>query len=119
MTPSELLDRLVAIFPEFAAYWDAADNLFREAGGSYTVCGVFSHFTHFVREYFPSFHPSGFSELRDLIEECLQEPDTDISHAVGVCFLENMTSEQFTAAFIAQLGPRGRECMADLRGDAV
>jgi hypothetical protein len=119
MTPSEVHDRLVAIFPEFAAYWESSDNLFHERDGSYTVCGVFSHFTHFLREYFPSLQSSALSELRQFIEDCLAEPHTEISNETGACFLENMISEQFTAALIAQLGLRGRECMADLRGDAV
>jgi alpha-amylase/alpha-mannosidase (GH57 family) len=119
MTPSELHDRLVAIFPDFAAYWDSADNLFREGDGSYTVCGVFSHFTHFVREYFPSFQSSALSELGQLIEDCLAEPQTELWNDTGACFLENMTSEEFTSAFVAQLGPRGRECIAELRRDAV
>ena len=119
MTPSELHDRLVSIFPTFAAYWESADNLFREGDGSYTVCGLFSHFTHFVREYFLSFQTSALAELRRLIEDCLAETDRDISNDIGACFLENMISEEFTSAFVAQLGPRGRECMAELRGDAV
>jgi alpha-amylase/alpha-mannosidase (GH57 family) len=119
MTPSELHDRLVAIFPQFAAYWESADNLFRETDGSYTVCGVFSHFAHFVREYFPSFQSSALSQLGRLIEDCLTEPHTEISNDTGACFLENMISEEFTSAFVAQLGPRGRECIAELRGDAV
>src|SRR5437762_1294203 len=119
MTPSELHDRLVAIFLEFAAYWESADNLFRERDGSYTICGVFSHFTQFVREYFPSFKSSALSELRQLIEDCLAEPHTDISNDTAACFLENMISEDFTSKFVAQLGPRGRECIAKLRRDAV
>jgi hypothetical protein len=119
MTPSELHGRLVAIFPQFAAYWESADNLFRETDGSYTVCGVFSHFTHFVREYFPSFQSSALLQLGRLIEDCLAEPHTEISNDTGACFLENMISEEFTSTFAGQLGPRGRECIAELRGDAV
>jgi hypothetical protein len=119
MTPSELHDRLVAIFPEFAAYWGAADNPFREPDGSYTLCGVFSRFTHFAREYFPSFQSSALSHLGHLIEDCLAEPHTEISNDTGACFLENMVGEEFTSALVAQLGPRGRECIAELRRDAV
>jgi hypothetical protein len=68
----------VAIFPEFTAYWDAADNPFREADGSYTVCGVFSQFTHFVRQYFRSFSSSALSVFGRLIEDCLAEPHTEL-----------------------------------------
>jgi hypothetical protein len=117
MTPAELHDRLVAIFPQFAAYWESADNLFRETDDSYIVCGVFSHFTHFVREYFASFQSSALSQLARLIEDCLTEPHTEISNDTRACFLENMLSEEFTSAFVTQLGPRGKACIAQLRRD--
>jgi hypothetical protein len=119
MTSLELHDRVVGIFPEFAPYWHASDNVFREDNGEYAACGVFAHLSHFIRERFPSLPPSALSALGVFIDECLASTDTELADAAATCFLENLIAEPFTPAFTEHLGPRGKECIRELKGRAV
>ena len=119
MTASKLYDRLIEIFPDFAAYRNSADNIFKEDNDSHTSCGVFAQLSHFVRERFESLQPSALSALGTLIDHCLATQDGVLSDAATTCFLETLIAEPFTPALITHLGPRGEECIRELWGRAV
>ena len=106
MSPSQVLASLTSIFPEFGTYWNSADNLFREEDGSFTHCGVFAEFSHFVRERFTSLSPVQLDALGHFVEACMQHQPSDLDTAVATCFLENVTSEIFTPALASHLGSR-------------
>jgi hypothetical protein len=40
LAPSELVDRLSAIMPDFADRWASPDNLFRNDDGTVSLCGA-------------------------------------------------------------------------------
>jgi hypothetical protein len=50
LTPQQILDRLTAILPAFAEYWESDATCFRDDGGAFTHCGVFADCAVFVRD---------------------------------------------------------------------
>src|SRR5262249_52467571 len=63
MTPEELLGNLTGLFPDFAAHWQAADNVSREEDGSFTLCGAFSAVSDFFRERYAELPAEGLEAL--------------------------------------------------------
>ena len=106
MGPSDVLARLIAIFPEFRPHWNSTENHFREDDGSFTSFGVFADFSHFIRERFTSLTPDQLGDLGKFVEECMRDESSDLDTAVATCFLENVTSEDFTSALAAHFGVR-------------
>jgi hypothetical protein len=99
MTAQDILDRLVALFPEFAAVWDRPDNCFRDDDGSFTSCGVFAEFSHYFRERYDQFPPARVAELGRFVTECVTGPDRELADAAATCFLENVAGERFSRDF--------------------
>jgi hypothetical protein len=94
MTPQELLNRLVALFPDFRAYWDDPGNCFRDDDGSFTLHGVFAEFTSFYRERHASFPPDRVAALGAFVSECMASADADLDNAAATCFVENIAGEE-------------------------
>src|SRR4051812_39027792 len=92
MKPDDVLRRLVAIFPAFGPYWDR-DDLFREADGSFTFCGVFAVFSSFVRESAERLPAASLGELGQFLDECMREPGNELDTSTATCFLENIQGE--------------------------
>ena len=112
MTAADLYHRLLTIFPEFESYWNSADNDFREENGLFTCCGVFSRFSHFIRENFPNLSPVALDQLGGFVEDCLKEAShSDLYDATASCFLENLDAEDITRDLAAYLGPKARELL--------
>src|SRR5262249_34064483 len=102
----DVLDRLIQLFPAFAAYWDSEGDIYRDKDGSFAVCGVFLVFTGFVREHYQGFNPSVVDLLATYLDHLMRESDGTIAEAVATCFLENVTDEPFSQNLRSHL--RGR-----------
>src|SRR5690349_4136355 len=107
MTPHALLERLVALFPDFAAVWDDPDNCFRDEDGSFTLHGVFSEFTGFFRECYETLPPDRVAALGAFVSESMASADADLDNAAATCFVENIAGE-----------PCGRDLARHLAGPA-
>jgi hypothetical protein len=110
MTAPEVYQKLVAMFPDFAEWWDDPGNCFREADGSFTNCGVFAEFSHYVRERFGHLPASSLAELGRFIEQCVESPE--LENAAATCFVENVAGEQFTPVLATHFGRRAREILS-------
>jgi hypothetical protein len=51
-TSQELLERLTDIVPSFSDFWQKDDNLFVNEDGKFSVHGVFSQFSAYLRDNF-------------------------------------------------------------------
>jgi len=99
MTARDILAKLVALFPDFAAAWDRPTNCFRDDDGSFTRCGVFSEFSHFFRDCYEQFSPAQVAGVGRFVTECVASADTTLVDAAATCFLENVAAERFSPNF--------------------
>jgi hypothetical protein len=90
---------LIALFPDFEAFWDSEHNYFRADDGSFTRCGAFAQFSHFVRAGYERFTPAQVAQLGAFVSECADSADADLRDAVAACFLENIGGERFSSNF--------------------
>jgi hypothetical protein len=102
MAPTDVLQRLVSIFPAFGAYWQS-DDTFKAGDAAFTYCGVFASFTHWFRESFDQLPAASLRALGEFVGECMKEPNSDIHTAAAACFLENVTGEPLSPKFKAFL----------------
>jgi hypothetical protein len=116
LAPSELVDRLSAIMPDFADRWASPDNLFRNDDGSYTLCGVFAECSHYVPEQFPQLSPEQRESLVAFVEQCMAEPGSELDTAVATCFLENLVGKSFSPEWEALLGSRASKFVREWSG---
>jgi hypothetical protein len=108
MTSRALLDRLVALFPDFGAYWDDPGNCFRDDDGSFTLHGVFAEFTGFFRERHAVLPADRIAALGTFVSECMAPAnDGPVDNAAATCFVENIAGE-----------PCDRELSQHLTGEA-
>ena len=108
MTPQGLLDRLVALFPDFRAYWDDPGNCFRDDEGSFTLHGVFAEFTGFFRGRHAALPADRIAALGAFVSECMAPADDGpLDNAAATCFVENIAGE-----------PCDRELSPHLTGEA-
>jgi hypothetical protein len=103
MTPHELLQRIISIFPEFASAWDDPENCFRNDDGAFSLCGIFAEFSGFFRERFAQFTEDEIESLARLLDECMPGQPSDLDTAAATCFLENVAGEPFHAQFARHL----------------
>jgi hypothetical protein len=99
MPPEELLARLVALFPDFAAHWDDPDNEVQDDDGAYTLHDVFAEFSVFFSEQYEALAPERLQALAWLLLECMADPDSDLDEAAATGFLENVAAERFHSDF--------------------
>ena len=95
-TPKKLLENLIQIAPRFLSAWNNEDNLFIAADGSFSVHGVFSEFSSFIRDNFGLLDENRRKKLFDYIEECVTtdiQSENGVSNAARTCFLENLAGE--------------------------
>jgi hypothetical protein len=93
MTPQELLDRLVVIFPNFAFYWDQPENYFRDEEGVYALHGVFAQFTGFFIEQFEVLSDIQIASLGEFVSACMSALDENLDNAAATCFVENIAGD--------------------------
>jgi hypothetical protein len=99
MAPHDLLARLVALFPDYAVYWDDPGNCFRDEDGSFTLHGAFSGFSSYFGDNYERFSKDRLAALADFLGECMSEPDSNLRDAATTCFLENVSCERFSKEF--------------------
>src|SRR3954465_3940020 len=88
MTPRALLDRLMALFPDFREYWDDPGNCFRDDDGSFTLHGVFAEFTRFFRERHAALPVDRIAALGAFVSECMvPADDSPLDNAAATCFV--------------------------------
>jgi hypothetical protein len=95
-TPKGLLENLVQIAPEFLSVWDNENNLFIDEDGSFSVHGVFTEYSSFIRDNFGLLDENRRKKLFDYIEECVTtdiHSEIGVSNAVCTCFLQNLAGE--------------------------
>jgi hypothetical protein len=109
MTSQNILDRLIAMFPEFAASWNSPHNYFRDEDGSFTRCGVFAEFSHYFRDHYEQLPQSEVTVLGGLLTEWVANPDRELRDAVASCFLENVSGERFSTDFRRHLSGEALE----------
>jgi hypothetical protein len=109
MTPQELLDRLVALFPDFRSYWDGPDNYFRNEDGSFSLHGVFAEFSHFFKERYGSFQPDRIVALGEFVSACMASDDPDLDNAAATCFVENIVGEDCERELAHHLAGQARD----------
>ena len=108
MTPQALLDRLVALFPDFRAYWVDPGNSPRDEDGSFTLHGVFVEFTGFFRDRHAALPADRIAALGAFVSECMAPADDGpLDNAAATCFVENIAGE-----------PCDRELSPHLTGEA-
>lgn len=111
---SAVYERLCIILPDFADYWTSPDNLLLEDDGSFSLCGVFTECSHFVRERFWQLTSEQLPELADFISEAMDTPSTELDEAAATCFLENLTYEPFSNVLAGYLSGGARKYYLDL-----
>jgi hypothetical protein len=98
MTPDELVDRLVELFPDFAAHREETEDV-PGAEDASTLCGAFTEFSDYFRERYEELAPTRLQALGWVLAECMAEPDSELDEAAATCFLENVAAERFHADF--------------------
>jgi hypothetical protein len=96
-TPMTVLKDLMKMFPAFAAVWGSPDNCFLDDDGAFTYHGVFSEFSHYVRDNFALMEEQKKEKLFHFIESCVTNDDPrdeGLDNAVRTCFLENLAGER-------------------------
>jgi hypothetical protein len=94
MHPNELRKLLVEIFPDFGPYWDDPGNCFREDNGAFTLHGMFSEFTAYLREHHGSFNGEQIAALGRFVSDCMASKDEILDNAAATCFVENIANEE-------------------------
>lgn len=115
-TPEAMLQQLVALCPSFEAYWQNEENIIhREDDGSFTLHGLFTEFSHFIRLHFGCMPEPARQELFGFLETCLTvseaPPYDDLDNAVCTGFFENLAGEPFLSSELRRyLGPKSGAC---------
>jgi hypothetical protein len=99
MTPEALLDRLVALFPDFAEHWAEPENEAIDEGGAFSLEDTFAEFSEFFREHYEELPAERVQGLSWLLLECMADPDSDLDDAATSGFLENVAAERFHEDF--------------------
>jgi hypothetical protein len=119
VTPEALLDRLVALFPDFRAYWGDPGNYFRDDDGTFTLHGVFAEFTGFFRERHNSLPAEQVAALGAFVSECMSSADADLDNAAATCFVENVAGEDCDRELARHLSGEARRYWQAWGGRAV
>lgn len=83
MTPQALLDRVVALFPDFREDWDDPGNCFRDDDGAFTLYGVFAEFAGFFRERHAAVPAEQVAALGAFVSECMASGDAELDREEG------------------------------------
>ena len=109
MSPQELVDRVIALFPAFAARWNEPGNCFRDENGSFTLHGVWAEFSHFFRERHEGLSGHEIATLGVFVSECVASDDAGLSNAASTCFVENIVGEECERELLRHLTGKALE----------
>jgi hypothetical protein len=99
MPPHALLERLVAVVPEFGPFWDDPGNCFRGDDGSFNAYGVFAELASFLPERMTLGERAA---LGALVSECAGRDD-DLGNAACTCFIECVAGRPAGAGLLPYL----------------
>ena len=108
-TPVTVLKNLTKMFPDFAAVWGSPDNCFLDDDGAFTYHGLFSEFSHYVRDNFALMEGQKKEELFHFIESCVSNDalhDEELGNAVFTCFLENLAGGRLSPEYRRYMGSK-------------
>ena len=109
-TSQAILDRLVAICPEFRAHWDnPEESLSRDDDGTFTACGIFMQLTWFFREHYKAIQPSQMAALGEFLSQCMSAGDFDLANSVATCFVENIEGDECERELTRYMSPEVRK----------
>ena len=91
------------LFPDFAAVW-AAEDLFREEDGSFTLCGLFVTAATFIRERVGSLTSEDWREVGAYINHYFALGD-EVTGILGACFVENLEGYEFSRELFSHVAP--------------
>ncbi len=121
MSPAQLLEFLVELFPEFRARWDDEDNNMNRNGDDFTAHGICAEFSHFYIEKGFTAEPTIIGKLFQKIEELVASDPEDrdpVANAVCTCFLENIAQLEAGERSLAVMGPVSRKFFQYWHGSA-
>jgi hypothetical protein len=115
-TPDEMLGKLISLSPEspsFKKQWEDEDNISKDDDGTFSLHGLFTEFSWFVRDNFHHFSEQQRRELFYFIESwvCPIGQDYDaLDNAICACFLENLSCEPpLSGQLRGYMGPNSLE----------
>lgn len=115
MSPSELLNFLVDLFPPFRKQWDDEHNNMNRTGDDFTAHGVCAEFSSFYIAHGLAADPSTLDRLFKKLEALVVgDPDDKdpAANAVCTCFLENIAQLPAGEKSIRYMGPETRKFFA-------
>jgi hypothetical protein len=115
-SPQDLLDNLLALCPEFSKTWEDESYLWTRDDGTFTECGVFAAFSHYIADILTNIEAPRLAEVFEYVERCMHGNE-QVSTAAATCFLENLmnrTPEEIDPQrFVPLLGPDSKDyCQA-------
>jgi hypothetical protein len=109
MTPTALIEELDAVLPGFADYLRGADSLYAASDGTFSVHGVFSEFSVYLRDRYSTLPLHSARRLGVFLTRCFDDAFGDtVSNAVATCCLENLAGDTLHAALAKNLGDAAR-----------
>ncbi len=93
MSPVQLLNFLIELFPEFRAQWDDEHNNMHRNGDDFTAHGVCAEFSSFYIAKGLTASPTNLGSLFQQIEKLVTNDPEDldpVANAVCTCFIENI-----------------------------
>ena len=93
MSPPELVDFFVELFPQFRKQWDDEENNMNRNGDDFTAHGVCAEFGAFYIEQGLGADSARLNRLFEKIEEIVASDPEDkdaTANALCTCFLENI-----------------------------
>jgi hypothetical protein len=108
MTPTQLLEFFVALFPAFQRQWNDEENNINRNGDSFTAHGVCAEFSAFFVAHYSAGDRSTVARLFQKVEElivCDPEDRDPVANAVCTCFLENIAQLPAGENSLPLMGP--------------
>ncbi len=110
-TSDEVLARLSELVPGFGAAWPGGS--FIEEDGFFTVHGVFSELSSYIRDHSATIGEDTWRNLFRYVEQCVNtDPHSEngLSDAACTCFLENIAGEaEISRTVLPHLGSESRK----------
>ena len=111
--PEQLMQELLALFPDFSQTWASESYSWTDEKGRFTSCGVFAPFSHYVADDLRGSRRLDLEKVFKFAEQLMSDQDEEVSTAVATCFLENLMNrtpnELDPHAFVPLLGPGSRD----------
>jgi hypothetical protein len=103
----DCVKRLDEDVPRLRGCMGSPDNCFLDDDGAFTYHGVFSEFSHYVRDNFALMEEQKKEKLFHFIESWVSNDDPSdegLDNAVRMCFLENLAGERSSPEFRRYMG---------------